>query len=343
MIYSSAFGKTKNGEAVTSYRIQNSSGSYAEFTDYSLTLRRLCVPDAAGRLTDVVLAYPEPAQSNDGGYMGVTVGRVANRISGAGFSIDGQKYKVTANEGEKCLHGGLLFCEKMWKVKPEGEDTLVASCISEDGEDGFPGRLEVTVHISFSEKNELCFCYSAVSDKKTPVNLTSHAYFNLQGAGLVLDHKLWIAADNTTEVDETLIPTGKLLSVEGTPFDFRVPKPVGADIDKEDAQLKIGGGYDHNYVLSGSGFRRAARLSSANGIIMDVYTDAPCMQLYTANFLERRDGKDRVHAPRCALCMETQGYPDAVNIPAFPSVLIDAGQRYESKTCYSFGVNGQEA
>lgn len=338
MITSTPFGKRQDGINVTSYRIQNKQGCFAEFTDYSLTLRRLCVPDASGNMTDVVLAYPQPSLSAQGGYIGITVGRVANRISGAHFVIDGKEYKITANEGDKCLHGGNLFCEKMWDIRREGEDTLVASCVSEDGEDGFPGRLEASVRVSFTENNELCFSYSAVSDKKTPVNMTNHAYYNLQGSGTVLDQTLWIDADNTTEVDEKLIPTGRLLNVAGTPFDFRSAKPVGRDIDAKDDQIRIGGGYDHNYVLNGSGYRRCAQMSSANGIVMDVYTDAPCMQLYTANFLEHRDGKDRLHSPRCALCMETQGYPDAVNVASFPGVLIEAGEKYQSRTCYAFSV-----
>lgn len=339
MITASLFGKTPQGETVHSYLIQNSRGCCAEIIDYSLTLRRLCVPDASSRLTDVVLAYPEPTVPMDGGFVGITVGRVANRISGAQFSIDGKNYAVTANEGTKCLHGGKLFCEKLWKVEAEDENTLVARCVSEDGEDGFPGRLEVTVRIRFTDENELEFVYSALGDQTTPVNLTNHAYYNLMGAGTVLEHTLQIDAAYTTEADETLIPTGRLLPVAGTPFDFTTPKKVGRDIDQENAQLKIGGGYDHNFVLNGSAYRHAAQLSAPNGIQMDVFTDAPCMQLYTANFLERRDGKDRVHEPRCALCLETQGYPDAVNKPMFPSILLKAGQRYESRTSYVFGLS----
>ncbi len=339
MITSHIFGKTENGQTITCYCIQNKKDCIAEIMDYGLTLRKLIVPDAAGCMSDVVLAYPQAVHPGEGGYIGVTVGRVANRIAGAAFELDGKTYHVTANEGEKCLHGGYEFCEKLWKVEPDGENTIVASCVSEDGEDGFPGRLETTVRISFTDQNELILRYSALSTKKTPLNLTNHAYFNLQGTGNVLSHTLRIAADMISEVDETLIPTGKRLEVTGTPFDFRKGKLVGKDIDVENEQLKIGGGYDHNFILKGEGFRKVAELSAANGIRMSVSTDTPCMQLYTANFLEKRQGKDRMHGPRIALCLETQGYPNAVNMPSVPSVILNAGQLYSSKTVYAFGTS----
>ncbi len=338
MISSYIFGKTKSGEEVVCYRIENKNGCSAEFLNYGLMLRSLTVPDAKGQMTDVVLGYQEPVCAADGGYIGVTVGRVANRIGGAAFKIDGVSYTVTANEGANCLHGGDAFCEKVWKITPQGEDSLVAVCASPDGEDGFPGKLEATVRVSFTDENELIFSYSAVSDKKTPINFTNHAYFNLQGAGDILRHTLWIDADAITEVDKTLIPTGSSIDVTKTPFDFRAPKEIGRDIDLPNEQLKIGGGYDHNYVIKGEGFRRAAELCAPNGIRMLVSTDAPCMQVYTANFLPERQGKDRLHTTRAAVCLETQGYPNAINTPAFVPVTVEAGEVYSSKTVFAFSA-----
>ncbi len=338
MISSYIFGKTEDGQTINCYRIENVNGCVAEIMDYGLTLRSLIVPDSAGLMTDVVLAYPEAVHPAQGGYIGATVGRVANRIAGASFTIDGKTYRITANEKDKCLHGGDYFCEKIWEISKDGKDAIIGKCVSREGEDGFPGRLETTVRISFTAKNELIIAYHAVSDKKTPVNLTNHAYFNLQGTGNILQHSLQIDSDAITEVDETLIPTGKLMDVTDTPFDFRKAKLVGRDINAQDAQLKIAGGYDHNFVLKGSGFRQVAELSAANGIKMRIITDAPCVQLYTANFLEERQGKDRMHGSHSGLCLETQGYPNAVNTPSFPSVVMGAGQIYSSKTAYVFSA-----
>lgn len=338
MVTTYVFAKTKKKGTITAYRIENKNGCVAEFLDYGFTLHGLLVPDAVGLMTDVVLGYPRAVRPTDGGYVGVTVGRVANRIANAAFSIDGKEYKVTANEGAHCLHGGYGFCEKVWEVQADKDGGLVAHCVSEDGEDGFPGRLETTVRIQFTDDNELIYRYSAVSDRKTPVNLTSHAYFNLQGTGNVLKHTLRIDADAISEVDDKLIPTGKALPVAGTPFDFRSPKLVGADIGAHDVQLKRGGGYDHNYVLNGKGFRPVAELSAANGVKMTLKTDAPCVQFYSGQQMAECEGKDRLYGPNSGLCLETQGYPNAVNNPAAPSILLEAGMIYTSKTSYTFSV-----
>ncbi len=337
MISAYHFGKTNDGRNVTAYCITNSSGSKATILDYGLTLYSLCVPDAKGTRTDVTLGYPEPTAPMDGSFVGVTVGRVANRIQSACFCIDGKTYHIPMNDHGNCLHGGSIFCERLWQVREE-DGALLATCLSPDGEDGFPGTLKTTVRLSFSDDNVLTFAYHAVTDQKTPVNMTNHAYFNLMGKGTVLAHTLSIEADAVTVVDEMLIPHGEILPVEGTPFDFRTPKRVGRDIDKPHPLLEIGGGYDCNFILRGAGLRRAARLCAHNGIVMDVLTDAPCVQLYTANCLPEKQGKDRVQGPRCGLCLETQGYPNAMNVPSFPSVLVSPGEAYETVTQYAFSI-----
>lgn len=337
MISSYQFGKTDDGKNVTAYCITNKNGSKATFLDYGLTLYSLCVPDAKGTLVDVVLGYPEPTSPMEGNFVGVTVGRVANRIENAQFVIDGETFHVPVNDNCNCLHSGSVYVGRIWNVAEDG-DALLCTCLSPDGEDGFPGTLKTTVRLSLSDTNTLTIDYRALTDKTTPVNLTNHAYFNLMGKGTVLTHTLSIDADSVTVADGKLIPHGDTLSVEGTPFDFRAPKMVGRDIDQPNEMLQAVGGYDCNFVLRGAGVRHAAKLCADNGIVMDVFTDAPCVQLYTANFLPERQGKDRVHAPRCALCLETQGYPNAVNVPAFSSVLLAPGKEYRTVTQYAFGT-----
>ncbi|MDO5111219.1 MAG: aldose epimerase family protein [Clostridia bacterium] len=338
MISTYQFGKTNDGRSITAYCMTNKNGSKATFLDYGLTLYSLCVPDGKGTLVDVVLGYPDPTTPMDGSFVGVTVGRVANRIQNAQFTIDGTTYHVPVNDNCNCLHGGSIFNERIWDVT-EADGALLASCLSPDGEDGFPGTLKTTVRLSFSDDNVLTFAYHAQTDQKTPVNMTNHTYFNLMGKGTVLQHTLSIDADAVSVVDEMLIPHGELLPVDGTPFDFRTPKEVGRDIDKPHALIKIGGGYDCNFVLRGDGLRHAARLSAENGVVMDVLTDAPCVQLYIANFLPPKQGKDRVHEARGGLCLETQGYPNAMNLPALPSVLLAPGETCETVTQYAFSVS----
>lgn len=305
-VTTSIFGHTKQGQTVTAYRLENRAGMQVTVLDYGATIQSLRVPDRQGELTDVVLGYDTVAEyEENGGYLGATIGRVGNRIGGAEFSLNGKRYPLAKNDGENHLHGGIKgFDKQMWNVEVR-EDALVCSRLSPDGEEGYPGNLWVQVTFTLREANALSIQYEARAEGDTLVNLTNHSYFNLDGGGSVLDHELQVFASRITENDAGCLPTGRLLEVEETPFDFRIPKQIGAEINADDAQLRCGGGYDHNYVLSG---RRAAVLRSGrSGIEMTVETDQPGMQVYTANGLTQRPGKPGHHhgPPGCGLPGDT--------------------------------------
>lgn len=334
------FGFTKSGEAVTLYRLENALGAYMELLSYGATLRALAVPDARAELTDVVLGFDDVAgyESNKA-YVGASIGRYANRIGGARFVIDGREYRVRENEPNRCLHGGPLGFDKRMFDAREENGALVFTRVSPHGEEGFPGSLNVRVAYRLTDENALEIAYEAQTDRPTVVSLTNHSYFNLNGAGDILRHLLFIDADRIAEVDEGFNATGRLLPVAGTPFDFCAAKPVGRDIGAQNAQLRYGAGYDHNFALLGAGFRRAASLvGDRSGIRMEVFTDAPGMQLYTANYLSGAPtGKNgRVYENRDALCLETQNFPDAPNQSAFPNAVLLPGQIYRTKTEYRF-------
>ena len=342
----SAFGVTKRGEPVTLYRLENRAGASVELLDYGATVRTLQVPDKHGRMTDVVLGFDSiDGYEKNEAYLGAFIGRYANRIGGARFALEengeSREYRITANEKNRCLHGGAQgFDKRMYEVTEEG-NSLVFSRLSPDGEEGFPGNLSVRVAYRLTEENALEIRYLAKTDRKTVVNLTNHSYFNLNGAGSVLDHNLMIDAAFLTETDESFNITGNLLSVSCTPFDFREKKPVGRDIGNDHAQLRYGSGYDHNFVLNGQGFRRIASLEGdQSGIVMDVFTDMPGVQFYAGNFLAGGPlGKGgRVHERRDALCLETQNYPDAPNQKSFPSAVLSPREVYETRTTYAFSA-----
>ena len=337
-VSSKPFGHTAAGEAVTAYTLENGHGMAVTVLDYGATVQALTVPNGKGGVTDVALGYDTIREyETNGDYLGATIGRVGNRIGGARFSLNGVEHVLAKNDGANHLHGGIRGFDKvMWQVEPQ-EMALVCSYLSKDGEEGYPGELQVTVTFTLTEDNALHIAYDAISDKDTPVNLTNHTYFNLNGGGSVLDHELQIFAERFCENDGGCLPTGKLLAVEGTPFDFRVPKTVGRDILADCEQLRRGKGYDHNYVLAGK--KAAVLYSAGSGVEMTVETDLPGVQLYAAGALTQRPGKggkDIVN--RGAVCLETQIYPNGMNCWGFPNPVLRAGQKLHTETAYCFAV-----
>jgi aldose 1-epimerase len=343
------FGKTPDGQQVDLYVLTNKSGAEAAITTFGGVVVSLKVPDRNGKLADVVLGYDTvDGYVGDKSFFGALVGRYGNRIGHAQFTLDGNTYTLAKNNGENTLHGGIKGFNKMvWTAKTlpaKGGQSLELSYLSKDGEDGFPGHLKVTVTYTWTDTNALKIDYSATTDKKTVVNLTNHSYFNLgsPGSGDILGHQLMIAADQFTPVDAGLIPTGELRDVKDTPFDFREPTAIGSRIDQDDEQLKLGGGYDHNFVLrmpTGHGEFLAARVvDPASGRVLEVWTTEPGIQFYTSNFLDGKTiGKGGVaYTKRSAFCLETQHFPDSPNKSKFPSVVLSPGERYHTITTYKF-------
>lgn len=329
-----AFGTLSNGQAVTAYRLRNGKME-AVFLDYGATVQSLTVPNAQGGVTDVVLGYDTAAEyeENDG-FFGAAIGRVGNRIGGSFFALDGKMYRLPANEGDNHLHGGPGgFDRRMWSAEPDGE-RLIFKRLSADGEEGYPGNLTVRITYELAE-NGLRITYDAETDQATPVSLTNHSYFNLHGSGDVLSHQLQLNAAAYTEIDEQLIPTGRLLPVEGTPMDFREAKDVGRDLHADLFQLHLAGGYDHNYVLDGN---PAARLyGPETGIVMTMETTEPGVQVYSGNGISPRRGKGgALLAAHSGICLETQCFPDAVHHDQFPSPILRPGEAYHSVTTYTF-------
>ena len=330
------FGTLSDGRSVTAARLDNASGMSVVMLDYGATIQSIVIPDRNGNPVDVVLGYDTPSEyESQRGYLGATVGRVANRIGGASFTLHGVTYRLAKNNGENHLHGGLCgFDKRIWDIQVE-DDRVLFSRLSPDGEEGYPGNLSVTVTFRLTEDGALHIVYDADTDTDTPVNLTNHSYFNLDGSHDVLSHTLQVFADRFCENDTGCLPTGHLLDVEGTPFDFRTAKAIGADLDANHEQLRLFGGYDHNFCLTGG--RAAVLLSEASGICMTVDTDRPGMQVYSANSLTERAGKGgRIMGPHSALCLETQIYPNALALSDFPSPILHAGEHVHSETVYSF-------
>ncbi len=335
------FGVTGAGEQVHSYTITNDDGAACVLLDYGATVQSLLVPDKNGGLTDVVLGYDSVAAYEAGSaYLGATIGRVGNRIGGARFSLGGQEYTLAKNDGENTLHGGKRgFDRYVWNAEIVDDLAVRFSRLSPDDEENFPGNLEVAVCFRLPPRGcALHIVYEAESDADTLLNLTNHSYFDLSGCGRAMEQSLRIDAHRFLELGEGTLPTGRLLPVGGTPFDFTVPKSVGRDIDRDDEQLRRGGGYDHNFCLSGA--PEAAVLSSElSGIRMQVSTSMPGIQLYTANFLGDQPGKGgRLMHSRGAVCLETQLWPNAMNCWGFPSPVLRKGQRFCSSTSYSFDL-----
>ena len=325
----------------------------AAITNYGGAVVSLKVPDRNGTLEDIVLGYDSAdGYVADKAFFGAIIGRYGNRIARAQFTLDGKTYTLAKNNGENSLHGGIKgFNKALWTAKgipAKDGQALELTYLSKDGEEGFPGNLNVRVIYTLTDANELKIEYFATTDKKTVVNLTNHSYFNLLGVGPgmgdILGHMLMIEADKFTPVDSGLIPTGELRDVAGTPFDFRKPTAIGARINADDEQIKLGGGYDHNFVLrrkAGEGISLAARVvEPASGRVMEVWTTEPGVQFYTGNFLDgSAHGKGGVaYAKRSAFCLETQHFPDSPNQPKFPSVVLSPGAGYQTTTIYKFSV-----
>ena len=332
------FGTLSDGTPVTAARLETASGASLTVLDYGATIQSLRVPDHDGRLVDVALGYDTAAEyERNNYYLGATIGRVGNRIAGARFSLNGTDYELAKNDGANHLHGGVKgFDKRMWDMTAVN-GVIVYKRLSPDGEEGYPGNLGVTVTFRLTEDNALHITYDAEADADTLVNLTNHSYFNLNGGGSVLDHHLQVFAERFCEGDAGCLPTGRLLDVAGTPFDFRTGKRIGDEIGAAHEQLKRAGGYDHNYCLSGK--RAAVLYSEKTGIEMTVDTDLPGMQVYSGNFLEKHPGKGGTEIDRRgAICLETQLYPNGMNCWGFPSPVLRAGSKLHSETVYSFGV-----
>ena len=337
------FGKTSKGDQTSLFIMKNRQGMEISVTDYGATLVGVKVPDKNGDLRDVVLGYDDVTGYEEGNvFLGAVVGRSANRIGGAKFTINGKTYKLTKNDNQNNLHSGNdYYFKRIWNVKEEDESHIVLSLFSPDGDQGYPGNADITVTYTLTDENEIKIHYNATADADTIFNLMNHSYFNLNGndSGDILAQKVWIDADAFTPADEYSIPTGEIAPVDNTPMDFRTPKALGRDIEEEYEPLKQGMGYDHNWVLNGKGYRKVAGfIAEESGITMDVYTDLPGMHLYTANFIEKENGKcGAEYRKRHAVCFETQYFPDAVNKEQFESPVVKAGEMYDSTTTYKFG------
>ena len=319
----------------------------AVVSDFGAILVKLIVPNKDGEKADVVLGFDHLEQYEENpNFFGSTVGRSANRIGGAAFQIDGVTYHLTANENENNLHSDFYhgFHKVLWNADmKDGENAVVFSYNSPDGENGFPGNLKISVTYTLKNDNSLQISYDGISDKKTIINMTNHSYFNLAGhdAGSICDEKMMIDADAFTELGQGSVCTGKVIPVEGTPMDFRTARRVGDHIDDAWPQLTLAGGYDHNWVLKNEGrFDKVAEVTGdESGIVMEVWTDRPGVQVYTANFLENEAGRNgAVYQKRDAVCLETQNYPDAVHQKNFPEAICKKGETYDTKTAYRFHI-----
>ncbi len=338
------FGKTRSGEEIYRYWLENAKGMRAGIINYGAILVNLFVPDKDGNAVDVVLGYDalEPYFEN-GCFFGAVIGPNANRVGGASFELQGKRYQLQVNDGENNLHSSkeLGYHKKVWKVS-EKEDALVLSLEDEDGSMGFPGNKKIQVTYSLTEDNELKIQYEGESDKDTIINLTNHTYFNLTGhdKGTICDHVLTLKASAYTPVKPGSIPTGEIASVSGTPFDFTEAKKIGKEIDADNEQLQIPGGYDHNWVLDGpeGALREFAVVEEpVSGRRMRAYTDLPGVQFYAGNFITKHTGKENAtYGERDGLCLETQYFPDTANKPGFPSAVFGPERRYKSTTIYKF-------
>lgn len=349
-----SFGTTASGDEITLYTLDNANGMEVDIINYGGIVARLTAPDRDGNFADVVQGFNTLAEYEaDSSFQGALIGRYGNRIAHGKFEIDGTTYKLATNDEPggipAHLHGGNVGYDKVvWNAEPvveNGIEGVKLTYLSKDGEEGYPGNLDITVHYWLTDDNALKITYEATTDKKTYVNLTNHAYYNLKGEGQgeIVDHVFTINASKFTPVNEGLIPTGELRPVKGTPFDFTSPETLAARIGDENTQLSYGGGYDHNWVLDnqdGSLALAATVYEPTTGRVMEVSTEEPGIQLYSGNFLDGtmvgKSGKNYVF--RGAFCLETQHYPDSPNQPGFPSTLLAPGETYETTTIYTFSA-----
>lgn len=343
-----SFGQLADGREVSLYKLTNANGVALDVTNYGGIITRLVTPDAKGQPADIVLGYDNLAQYVENNpYFGAIIGRYGNRIAGGTFALNGTTYQLAANDGANHLHGGVQgFDKKLWDAKTfQQEDAVgvVLSLLSPDGDQGYPGNLQVEVTYRLTNSNELQMSFAATTDKTTVVNLTQHSYFNLAGGGDILGHELTIPAAQITPVGAGLIPTGQLQDVAGTPFDFRTAKAIGRDIGADDAQLKLGLGYDHNFVLKNAPDQSlvlAGRvLEPSSGRVLEVLTDDIAVQFYSGNFLDGTlKGKGQTYGHRSGFCLEPQHFPDAPNQPGFASTVLEPGKAYQSRIVYRFST-----
>ena len=350
MITKELFGKKPCGCEVYAYTLTNKNGASVRILTMGGIIQQINMPDRDGKFADLICGYDTvEGYLTGGGYHGALIGRYGNRIANGRFALNGITYQLAQNSGiSNHLHGGKVgFNQKIWDAVPfekAGECGLILKMTSPDGDENYPGKLDVTVTYTLTDENALSIHYEAETDKDTIVNMTNHAYFNLGGfdSGDILDELLWVDSDSITEVDENLIPTGKAYPVAGTPFDFNKPEKVGARIDDDDPQIKFGKGYDHNYNLKTHGIaaKVAELYDPKSGRVMDVITDQPGVQIYAANMMngEVPFKKGVKQEPRHAICLETQHAPDSPNHPDFPTTTLKVGQKYDTTTTYVFSV-----
>jgi aldose 1-epimerase len=345
--FAAAFESTINGKQTHLYTLKNKNGVIATFTNYGGRIVSLLAPDKDGKLTDVVLGYEsvEGFEKSTEPYYGATIGRYGNRIAKGHFKIDGKDYQSSINNTPNMLHGGKNgYQSVVWDARQIDSTTLELTYLSKDMEEGFPGNLTVRVVYSLTDNNEFKCVYEARTDKTTVVNLTNHAFFNLngEGSGTILNHLVQIDADSYIPVDAGLIPTGKIEPVKGTPFDFTKPETIGKRINDDNQQIKNGKGYDHNFVLNKHDITTpiATVIGDKSGIKMEVYTEEPGMQFYSGNFMQAKNAMKRGVKDefRTSFAMETQHYPDSPNQPQFPSTELKPGETYKTQSLYKFTV-----
>ena len=340
------FGKTARGEEVSLFTLTNACGMEVKITNFGGIITAINVADAAGQFADVALGFDalEP-YLQDAPYFGALIGRFGNRLAGGKFTLGGETYQLDTNNGPNHLHGGVVGFDKVvWTPTTFVSETSVGLklfYLSANGDQGYPGNLQVMVTYTLTNANEIWVDYHATTDQPTPINMTQHSYFNLAGEGDILAQEMMINADSITPINADLIPTGELMDVAGTPFDFRVPKLIGQDIGANDAQLHAGLGYDHNFVLNKNAPKAltlAARaIEKSNGRVLEVYTEEPGIQFYSGNFLDGSlTGKGRNYAYRTGFCLEPQHFPDSPNQPGFPNTILQPGDEYTTKTCFKF-------
>ncbi|GEM46775.1 aldose epimerase family protein [Deinococcus cellulosilyticus] len=349
-VHREPWGHLPSGEEVSLYTLRNASGLTAQISEFGAVLVSLRTPDRQGKFEDVVLGHHslEPyLDRSTAQFFGATIGRFGNRIAGGQFDLEGRTYRLAQNNGPNSLHGGPKgFDQVLWSGSGFVDDRGVGvrlQHLSPDGEEGYPGNLQVTVTYTLTDLNELHIDYQASTDQTTILNLTNHSFFNLSGSAKtdILGHELTLYADQFTPTDSNLIPTGDLLSVQGTALDFRSPQTIGARIHMDDVHLRTAGGYDHNFVLRNSGLRHAATLyEPVSGRVLETFTTEPGIQLYSGNFLDGTvTGKNgRRYEKHLGVCLETQHFPDSPNKPRFPSTVLRPGQAFHSKTIYAFKV-----
>lgn len=342
------FGTTAAGELVTEYTLTNKHGSIAKIINFGGIITELHVRDKNGQLGDVVLGFDTLEPYLDiGPYFGALIGRVGNRIANAQFTLDGETYALAANNGSNNLHGGPIgFDKKVWSATTADDangSILKLHLLSEDGDQGFPGNLDVTVTYQFTHDDEIVVDYFATTDKATPVNLTQHSYFNLAGKGDILSHQTQIFADHINAVNEVQIPVGEPMPVANSPFDFRRARPIGELIDAEHEQIKNGFGYDHNFLINQKTYKEltlAARVEEpTSGRVLEVFTEEPGVQFYSGNFLDGSlTGKGITYQKRTGFCLEPQHAPDSINQPQFPSIVLRPGEEYKTRTVFKMSV-----